>query len=286
MSKFQFTSNNHWNILGPQWQEHFTLETTYHWHQLTNGASLYTVTLSFSSYPEERLKVAAACATRPFSPRSRPSPSCPIRGPRGYSRLVLGSPGFVHGVGVVPALARKSTVPQVKRFQSGFVGYPNKLARASNGNTLSGMPLPKPNTWKWKCSFFLPNGMRVFDYIFYGQDRLWIHFVRRAQPSYIDVSRSDSRRLYGIMLRAVASRRGGPGRRWRQENKRLWRQSRSTLDAETLTSGIHLRRLNTTTTLTIGTHLRMVVLQSVSQCGAKTVTLTGAPPEESDRRQR
>ena len=117
--------------------------------------------------------------------------------------------------------------------------------------------------------------MRVFDFFFYGQDRLWIHFVRRAQPSYIDVSRSDSHRLYGIMLRAVASRGGGPGRRWRQENKRLWRQSRSTLDVETLTSGIHLRRRNTTTTLTIGTHLRMVVLQSVSQCGYQNRDIHG-----------
>ena len=89
---------------------------------------------------------------------------------QGVPLLLLGSPGFVHGMGFVPAQVLKSAVPQVKRFQSGFAGSPNKLAHALNGNyCIWEAPLPEPNTWKWTQSFFIPNGMRIFDYGFNGE---------------------------------------------------------------------------------------------------------------------
>ena len=207
------------------------MEITYDW------SFTFTVTLCFYSYPEQRPKVAdrvcRACATLVFSPRSWALPSCPIRGPLGVYRLGLAYPGFVYGTGFVPTAALKSTVPRVTRFQSGFVGSPNKLAHALNGSyAVWDAPLPPPNTWKWKQSFFIPNGVRIFDYQFYGRECLWIHFIRRAKPSYMNVSRYDSPRLYGITLRAVASRGGGPGCRWHSESKRLWRQSMSTLPSK------------------------------------------------------
>ena len=173
------------------------------------------------------------------------------------------------------------------RFQSGFVGPPSKLAHAFNGNYyLWDAPMPKSNTWKWKQAFFLPNGMKVFESIFYGKEHLWFHFVRRSKPSYLDVSRLESPRLYRIMLRAVPSRGGGPGCRWHKETTKDCGDSLAQrLTVETLSIGSRLGL--TTTTLTIGIHLRMdtltigtakmadnEVLELDSQCGYRNTHRT------------
>ena len=63
-------------------------------------------------------------------------------------------------------------------------------------------------------SFPLPNGMVVFDYSFYNKNKLWLKYYRRGRSFEIDTDRPSSLRLYGIMLRSIASRGGGPGSRW------------------------------------------------------------------------
>ena len=98
---------------------------------------------------------------------------------------------------------------------SGFTGGLNKLVHALNGNIqyLPGTK-PKPHSMLWRTSFNVPNGMTVFRYRFYGKEALWLHAMWRGQYFELDTTRSDSKTLYGIVLRAVASTGGGPGSRW------------------------------------------------------------------------
>ena len=56
--------------------------------------------------------------------------------------------------------------------------------------------------------------MIVFRYAFYGKGKLWLTYYRRGQSYEIETSRPESPRLYGTMLRSVASCGGGPGSRW------------------------------------------------------------------------
>ena len=69
--------------------------------------------------------------------------------------------------------------------------------------------------------------MMIFDYAFYGQNRLWIKYYRRGQSFEMDTDRPTSPRLYGIMLRSIASKGGGPGSRWTylQAYGRSWKTS-------------------------------------------------------------
>ena len=98
---------------------------------------------------------------------------------------------------------------------SGFTGGLNKVVHALNGN-IQYMPgdKPKPHSMLWRTSIYLPNGMTMFRYRFYGKEALWMHAMRRGQFFELDTNRSDSKTLYGIVLRAVASTGGGPGSRW------------------------------------------------------------------------
>ena len=51
--------------------------------------------------------------------------------------------------------------------------------------------------------------MIVFDYSFYGKNKLWVEYYRRGQSFATDTDRPTPPRLYGIMLRSIASRGGG-----------------------------------------------------------------------------
>ncbi len=117
--------------------------------------------------------------------------------------------------------------PRQRMIASGFAckGL-NQLAHSLNGNFVCWeIDTPKPRSTSWKYSFNLPNGMIVFDYAFYGKANLWLRFFRRNVSYELDTCRKDSPRLYGIVLRSVASRGGGPGSRWTyfQQSKRFWR---------------------------------------------------------------
>ena len=107
------------------------------------------------------------------------------------------------------------------RFQqqvmfSGFASKSlNKLTHSLNGNYVCfEVCTPQFRSSLWKTSFSLPNGMVVFDYYFYGKNKLWLKYYRRGQSFELDTDRPTSHRLYGIMLRSIASRGGGPGSRW------------------------------------------------------------------------
>ena len=56
--------------------------------------------------------------------------------------------------------------------------------------------------------------MAVLAYSFYGNKSLWVRYYRRGLASEIKTTRSSSPTLYGMMLRSVAPRGGGPGSRW------------------------------------------------------------------------
>ena len=91
----------------------------------------------------------------------------------------------------------------------------NKLIHSLNGSYVCVETYtPKFRFTLWKNSFTLPNCMIVFDYAFYGRDKLWLKYFRRGTTYEIDTDRSSSTRLCGVMLRSVASRGGGPGSRW------------------------------------------------------------------------
>ena len=91
----------------------------------------------------------------------------------------------------------------------------NKLAHALNGNYVSRIiPTPHYRSKEWRHSFSIPTGMIVFRYAFYGKFKLWLTYYRRGQSYEIETSRPESPRLYGTMLRSVASCGGGPGSRW------------------------------------------------------------------------
>ena len=56
--------------------------------------------------------------------------------------------------------------------------------------------------------------MVVFAYSFYGNQNLWVKYYRRGLSLEIETDGASSPRLYGMMLRSVASRECGPGSRW------------------------------------------------------------------------
>ena len=57
----------------------------------------------------------------------------------------------------------------------------NKLAHALNGNHISWhVPTPHHRSTQWAGSFAIPNGMIVFDYAFYGKEKLWIRLIQIA----------------------------------------------------------------------------------------------------------
>ena len=83
----------------------------------------------------------------------------------------------------------------------------NKLIHSLNGNYVCfETHTPTSRSTSWKNSFTLPNGMIVFEYSFYGRDKLWMKHFRRGSTYEIDTDRSSSTRLCGIVLRSVASR--------------------------------------------------------------------------------
>ena len=97
---------------------------------------------------------------------------------------------------------------------SGFTGGLNKVMHALNGNIFYQAAKPKPHCTLWRDSFYLPNGMTVFRYAFYGKESLWLHATRRGSYFELETTRADSKTLYGLVLRAVASKKGEPGNRW------------------------------------------------------------------------
>ena len=57
----------------------------------------------------------------------------------------------------------------------------NKLAHALNGNHVHWqIPVPHYRSKEWKNSFTLPNGMIVYNYAFYGKNKLWLKYYRRG----------------------------------------------------------------------------------------------------------
>ena len=59
------------------------------------------------------------------------------------------------------------------------------------------------------------------------KNQLWLKYFRRGSTSELDTDRATSTRLYGIMLRSIASKGGGPGSRWTylQAYGRSWKCS-------------------------------------------------------------
>ena len=80
--------------------------------------------------------------------------------------------------------SRSSPTPYLRQrmILNGFTGKGlNKMAHALNGNHISWqIPVPHYRSKLWKDSFTIPNGMIIFDYSFYGKDKLWIKFYRRG----------------------------------------------------------------------------------------------------------
>ena len=85
---------------------------------------------------------------------------------------------------------------------------------ALNGNIFYQAAKPKPHCSLRRDSFYLPNGMTVFRYAFYGKESFWLHATRRGSYFELETTRTDSKTLYGHVLRAVASKKGEPGSRW------------------------------------------------------------------------
>ena len=85
---------------------------------------------------------------------------------------------------------------------------------------------PPPNTYLWAQSFYIPNGVCVFRYSFYGKDSTWLYATRRGASFELETTRGESPTLYGTVCRAVASRGGGPGDRWQniKSHDRMWRR--------------------------------------------------------------
>ena len=99
--------------------------------------------------------------------------------------------------------------------------------RAFNGNiTWFSRNTPTPRNYLLRQSLYIPNGMCVFRYSFYGEDSLWLFANRRGASFELETNRRESPTLYGIVCRAVASRGGGPGDRWQlvRSRKRMWRE--------------------------------------------------------------
>ena len=120
-----------------------------------------------------------------------------------------------------------STAPtkSVKAFTSRITR--NKLMHALNGNIIwFERRTPPPRNYLWRQSFYIPNGMCIFRFSFYGKDSLWLYARRRGSSFELETTRRESPTLYGIVCRAVASRGGGPGDRWQlvQRHKRMWRE--------------------------------------------------------------
>ena len=119
-------------------------------------------------------------------------------------------------------------IQQRMKFSGSACKSLNKLIHSLNANYVCfETHTPKFRSVSWKNSFTLPNGMIVFDYSFYGKNKLWVKYFRRGSTYEIDTDRSSSTRLYGIMLRSIASRGGGPGSRWTylQAYGRSWKCS-------------------------------------------------------------
>ena len=142
--------------------------------------------------------------------------------------------------------------PTLQRRKVKFTGCSssglNQLMHALNGNIFSvqwNVPTPSPRSSQWKLSFTIPSGMAVFAYSFYGNQSLWIRYCRRGNTSEIETNRSSSPRLYGMMLRSVASRGGGPGSRWTyfQASSKYWtarpRASSSSMVRSCFSTNIH-----------------------------------------------
>ena len=112
-------------------------------------------------------------------------------------------------------LQRRPALHRHKVKLSGFSSKGmNKLMHALNGNihfVQGNIPTPSPRSSQWKLSFTIPDCMVVFAFSFYGNQNLWVRYYRRGPSSEIETERSSS---YGMMLRSVASRGGGPGSRW------------------------------------------------------------------------
>ena len=123
-----------------------------------------------------------------------------------------------------------SSQPKSNQQLMKFTGFAskslNKLIHSLNGNHVCfEINTPTSRSRLWKSSFTLPNGMIIFAYSFYGKNTLWLKYYRRGHSFEIETDRSSSPRLYGIMLRSIASRGGGPGSRWTylQSYGRSWR---------------------------------------------------------------
>ena len=128
-------------------------------------------------------------------------------------------------------LSLPTCVQQRVKFSGFACKSLNKLIHSLNGNYVCFETFtPKFRSLAWKNSFTLPNGVIVFDYSFYDKNKLWIKYFRRGSTYEIDTDRSSSTRLYGIMLRSIASRGGGPGSRWTylQAYGRSWKSSART----------------------------------------------------------
>ena len=125
-------------------------------------------------------------------------------------------------------LQRRPALHQHKPKLTGFSSQGlNKPIHALNGNIHFikwNIRTPSPRSSQWKLSFNLPNGMVVFAYSFYANQNLWVRYYRRGFTSQIATDRASSPRLYGMMLRSVASKGGGPGSRWTcfHESSRHW----------------------------------------------------------------
>ena len=203
----------------PQGEPHLRLETF----------TLCPQTMVYSSVCFPQVGISAPCTNSVYKAAHRSIRLATVSPPPRRRRIIANQPCFVFSSLFCPSpvfvyrqfcdfLVRGSPTPKPRQrmITQGFSckGL-NKLAHALNGNYISWViPTPHYRSKEWKHSFSLPTGMIVFRYAFYGKDKLWLTYYRRGQSYAIETSRPESPRLYGTMLRSVASCGGGPGSRW------------------------------------------------------------------------
>ena len=239
---------------------------------------------------------------KPVSPSVVVAPLLAIANPPGTKSIVSNNFCDFH----LPS----SPTPDLRQrvILNGFSGKGlNKLAHALHGNHISWhIPVPHYRSKQWRNSFTTPNGMMVFDYAFYGKDKLWLKYYRRGLAYEVDTNRSASPRLYGTMLRSVASFGGGPGSRWTcfRSFKPFWNGPGSfpvrILRAVpmTFTNGtIYIMRASALTTFTLATLTTYLTtmghilqspvrkMQSIwrSRAATKTDELSGVLTEDRDQ---
>ena len=135
----------------------------------------------------------------------------------------------------------------------------------------------------------------------YGKESLWLHATRRGSYFELETTRTDSKTLYGHVLRAVASKKGEPGSRWpliqvyksQVSPAQVGVVSRSQRYPRNSVSGIQNPEETTTDDHLRYNHLRYqtradlrTASRAHSQAATNTAELTGDLKEDSAQRKR